>query len=141
MALIRCEECGREISSKAAACPGCGCPVTGRDYPAPSSKSLRVLEKAQRKRDRAAAPLKAKSFALGLAGYSKKPRIVCPYCQEIGHVLLKRTRQKRGISGGKTVGMLFSGGLSLLFVGLSRTQRVTLARCTNCGADWQPTGS
>lgn len=27
MALIKCPECGREISDKAASCPGCGCPV------------------------------------------------------------------------------------------------------------------
>ena len=27
MALIKCRECGREISSKSAACPGCGAPV------------------------------------------------------------------------------------------------------------------
>lgn len=27
MALIRCQECGKEISDRAAACPGCGCPV------------------------------------------------------------------------------------------------------------------
>lgn len=27
MALIKCSECGREISDKAAACPGCGAPV------------------------------------------------------------------------------------------------------------------
>ena len=27
MALIKCIECDREISDKAAACPGCGCPV------------------------------------------------------------------------------------------------------------------
>ncbi len=26
MALIKCPECGREISDKAASCPGCGCP-------------------------------------------------------------------------------------------------------------------
>lgn len=28
MALISCSECGREISDKAAACPGCGAPVS-----------------------------------------------------------------------------------------------------------------
>lgn len=28
MALIRCTECGREVSDKAMACPGCGCLVT-----------------------------------------------------------------------------------------------------------------
>ena len=27
MALIQCSECGKSISSKAASCPGCGCPV------------------------------------------------------------------------------------------------------------------
>jgi hypothetical protein len=28
MALVKCSECGREVSSQAAACPGCGCPVS-----------------------------------------------------------------------------------------------------------------
>ncbi len=28
MALIKCPECGKEISDKAASCPSCGCPVT-----------------------------------------------------------------------------------------------------------------
>jgi len=28
MALIKCSECGREISDKAATCPGCGAPVS-----------------------------------------------------------------------------------------------------------------
>ena len=28
MALIKCSECGREISDKAEACPGCGAPVS-----------------------------------------------------------------------------------------------------------------
>ena len=27
MALIKCPECGKEISDKAAACPSCGCPI------------------------------------------------------------------------------------------------------------------
>lgn len=29
MALIRCRECGREVSDKAQACPNCGAPVAG----------------------------------------------------------------------------------------------------------------
>ena len=28
MAMIKCPECGREISDRAAACPGCGCPIS-----------------------------------------------------------------------------------------------------------------
>ena len=31
MALIKCSECGREISDKASSCPHCGCPVTGTE--------------------------------------------------------------------------------------------------------------
>jgi Zn finger protein HypA/HybF involved in hydrogenase expression len=27
MALIKCSECGKEVSDKAVCCPGCGCPV------------------------------------------------------------------------------------------------------------------
>ena len=29
MALIKCPECGKEVSDKAAACPNCGFPVCG----------------------------------------------------------------------------------------------------------------
>lgn len=29
MALIKCEECGKEISNRATICPHCGCPVSG----------------------------------------------------------------------------------------------------------------
>lgn len=29
MALIKCPECGKEVSSKAASCPNCGCPLSG----------------------------------------------------------------------------------------------------------------
>lgn len=27
MALVKCPECGREVSNKAVSCPGCGCPI------------------------------------------------------------------------------------------------------------------
>lgn len=29
MALIKCAECGKEVSDKAEACPGCGAPISG----------------------------------------------------------------------------------------------------------------
>lgn len=32
MALIKCPECGREISDKAGSCPGCGFPINNVDY-------------------------------------------------------------------------------------------------------------
>ena len=32
MALIKCPECGKEISDKAGACPHCGCPIGNVQY-------------------------------------------------------------------------------------------------------------
>jgi hypothetical protein len=33
MAMIKCPECGRDVSSNAAACPGCGSPVGMKSGP------------------------------------------------------------------------------------------------------------
>lgn len=41
MALVSCSECGREISDRAAACPGCGAPV-GASTPAAPQQITRV---------------------------------------------------------------------------------------------------
>ena len=38
--IIKCPECGREISDKAASCPGCGCP---RDVWAGETKGERIV--------------------------------------------------------------------------------------------------
>lgn len=32
MALIKCTECGKEISDRASICPNCGCPVEAVPY-------------------------------------------------------------------------------------------------------------
>ncbi len=37
MALIKCPECGQEISDKAVACPNCGCPISGEASPVSSA--------------------------------------------------------------------------------------------------------
>lgn len=43
MAIIRCPECGREISDKAAACPSCGAPVSsGKVAPARNASGIRT---------------------------------------------------------------------------------------------------
>lgn len=39
MALIKCPECGKEISDKAGACPNCGCPIAST----PTSIKVRAL--------------------------------------------------------------------------------------------------
>ncbi|MBV5327368.1 MAG: zinc ribbon domain-containing protein [Chlorobium sp.] len=43
MALIRCSECNKEISDKASACPGCGCPAANQDRPVSVTTSQYVL--------------------------------------------------------------------------------------------------
>ncbi|WP_420564143.1 hypothetical protein [Thalassobaculum sp.] len=59
MALISCEECGREVSDKAVACPGCGAPIA-RPQTAPTVAPGIV------KYDRA-----ADTFTGGMAGVVK----------------------------------------------------------------------
>ncbi|MEC4593778.1 hypothetical protein VPG91_22445 [Nitrospirillum amazonense] len=34
MALIQCEDCGRDVSDRAPACPNCGCPIAAADIAA-----------------------------------------------------------------------------------------------------------
>lgn len=43
MALIKCSECGREISDKAAACPGCGSPIAGAPQVAHVQQVVQVV--------------------------------------------------------------------------------------------------
>lgn len=42
MALIKCSECGKEISSKATACPNCGCPI--KNHPNKTSKEKHLFK-------------------------------------------------------------------------------------------------
>ena len=41
MALIKCGECGKEVSDKAASCPGCGAPIA---EPSTREKNLGARE-------------------------------------------------------------------------------------------------
>ena len=63
-------------------------------------------------------------------------QIVCPHCQTRGRVTTCDVKLKKGVSGGKAVGALMTGGLSLLAVGLSRKEDATKAECSNCGSIW-----
>ena len=64
------------------------------------------------------------------------PKIVCPHCQTTGGVRTKAVKRKTGISGGKVMGGLLTGGFSLLATGLSRKQGCTQAHCDNCNSTW-----
>ena len=43
MALIKCPECGKQISSKASSCPNCGCPITVTDKRRAEDISAEIL--------------------------------------------------------------------------------------------------
>jgi hypothetical protein len=63
-------------------------------------------------------------------------KLVCPHCQVFGHVRTERVKVKKGISGGKATGAVFTAGISLIATGLSRKETVTKATCGNCGSVW-----
>ena len=64
------------------------------------------------------------------------PALVCPHCQEKGHVRTKAIDQKKGISGGKAAGAVLTAGVSTVFTGLSRHETNTQAQCDNCHSTW-----
>jgi len=66
-----------------------------------------------------------------------RSELICPHCSKKGMVHTKSVDKKVGVSGGKATGALLTGGLSLLFVGLSRKEKVTQAHCGNCESTWQ----
>ena len=49
MALIKCNECGHEVSDKASACPKCGCPIQNMDNPSENKISVKPQPPAKSK--------------------------------------------------------------------------------------------
>lgn len=44
MALIKCPECGKQVSDKASSCPQCGCPISGSSVASkPTTAQIRVV--------------------------------------------------------------------------------------------------
>lgn len=64
------------------------------------------------------------------------PALICPHCQAKGQVIVRRVKLKAGISGAKATSALLTGGLTLIFHGLSRTPTRTQCSCGNCHMDW-----
>jgi len=62
--------------------------------------------------------------------------MTCPHCNVNGKVRTKPGIRKKGISGGKAVGGLLTGGLSILATGLSRKGKETEAHWMNCSSTW-----
>ena len=66
----------------------------------------------------------------------ENPAMVCPHCQTKGHIRTKPIDKPAGISGGKAVGAVMTGGASLLVTGIGRTDQVTQAHCSECSNTW-----
>jgi hypothetical protein len=70
---------------------------------------------------------------------AKRPRVnsrmVCPHCQSRG-VETRPVERKKGVSGGKAVAAVMTGGVSMLAVGLSREETEMRCHCPNCGTTW-----
>ena len=60
----------------------------------------------------------------------------CPHCGKIGFINTKKVDFTKGISGGKAVAGLLTGGLSILAVGISRQEEKTEAHCQVCKNTW-----
>lgn len=67
---------------------------------------------------------------------NQNPELVCPHCGVKGQIDTQQVRQKKGISGAKATGAIFTCGLSMLATGLSRKEDTTKAHCGNCGSVW-----
>ena len=64
------------------------------------------------------------------------PELICPHCGVKGKINTSSVRQKKGISGAKATGAVFTCGLSMLATGLSRKEDMTRAHCGNCDSVW-----
>ncbi|MEQ1560656.1 MAG: hypothetical protein ABL933_17175 [Methyloglobulus sp.] len=94
----------------------------------------RKQDEKKRKQDERSAHLAAQKQE-GEYGLINKT-MMCPHCQTNGKIRTKHITQKKGISGGKAVATILTGGLSLIAVGLSRKEEATQAHCDNCNNTW-----
>ena len=100
------------------------------------SKRVAKMAPAEKQRYLAAKAANAQSAGLTRLHGDLKPIMLCPHCQEKGQVRTQPVTRKKGISGGKAVGAILTGGVSLLATGLSRKESTTEAFCGNCTCKW-----
>lgn len=96
---------------------------------------LRDLKKMQAEQAFAQAKKAARQFDWTYG--SRNNALKCPHCDEKGSVFSKSVNPRKGISGGKAVGAVFTGGVSLIATGISRREKMTQAHCDICDSTWQ----
>lgn len=124
MALIKCVECGNDVSDRATACPHCGCPITE------SIKEIQLERDRNKDKLFFNCPICNKLFPNGtlkcdVCGYDAIPRQVnpnitsspeCPYCH---------SRKTKKISG-------TSRTISALTFGFASKKIGKQWHCNNC---------
>lgn len=106
MALIRCTECGNEVSDKAAACPRCGCPITPGAGNAPAAQAPQMVPAAQAA---AAAPAgNAQAADTGADTMPSREQLnaiggLLPSLNELTGLLIKQGDMEKKLATEKTV--------------------------------------
>ena len=49
MALVKCPDCGRDVSERAPVCPGCGAPIAVAPNAAPSYRPVQTIEQTAKR--------------------------------------------------------------------------------------------
>jgi uncharacterized C2H2 Zn-finger protein len=125
MALIKCPECGKEISDKAEACISCGCPIDGNVRPAKSDKlrcprcsgeniTFEIIQSQDVHRGKSHGKSKEKSIV--------KPKGL------IGHATFGLLGKKKVITKGRNKGK---------DRGRTEYKQETYALCSSCGHSWK----
>lgn len=66
----------------------------------------------------------------------QRAKIICPYCQQPGHVTVAQERRVKRKTATRFLGAAVTMGGSLPLTGVSKKGTVTTLSCSNCGMKW-----
>lgn len=123
--LIKCIECGKEISDRSVTCPNCGCPTDV------SIKELEIEKVNNKDKLFYKCPVCNKEYKEGTLECN-----VCGYTTVISLLQKNQSSQPQCPKCGSTAITAGQRGYSLLtgFLGSNKT----VNRCANCGYTWKP---
>ncbi|WP_249303408.1 zinc-ribbon domain-containing protein [Qiania dongpingensis] len=135
MALIKCPECGKEVSDKAAACPNCGFPLdlyaeAKRDNKADSNCHDKY-GRFSNKESKIKASREKLQEALNKQTRSYHSQASCPRC---GSTSITYTNKRLSI-GRAMAGGVLAGPAGSVMGGLS--SKKGYAVCLSCGKKWK----